>query len=163
MGRARSRTTPCTLSPLTNTPRASLPPCNALTDAQWVLPPPQHLSRELGGDHSAAAWGSARDPALPRPWESPALAAAVLLRGRDEKKNNSWGFPSPPILALHHGPASSFMSKRQRLFHLPPGGANRSPLAAAAPVTGHSCRHQHLALHCWDQTAGNLAALQDPS
>lgn len=87
---------------------------------------------QLGGDRGAAAWGSAWGPAPLWPWESPVLAAAVLLRGRDEKKNNSRGFPSPPVLAPRRGPAGSFISKRQRLFHLPPRGANRSPLAAAA-------------------------------
>lgn len=49
---------------------------------------------------------------------SPALAAAVPLCSRDEKKNNSQGFPSPPVLALCPGPAGSFISQRQRLFHL---------------------------------------------
>jgi len=77
--------------------------------------------------------GSQEGTAAPRPWESPALVAAVPLRGRDEKKNNSRGVPSPPVVAPRRGPAGSFISQRQQLFHLPRRGANRSALAAAAP------------------------------
>lgn len=132
--------------------RQSLP-----SSTRWLGGSCRRLSISAGaGDRGAAPWG----PALPWAWESPALAAAVPLCGRDEKKNNSWGFPSPPVLAPHRGPTGSFISPRQRRFHLPPGGANRSPRAIAA--TGRARRHRGSAQRCRHQMAGDLGCPARP-
>lgn len=129
-----------------------------------------------GGHGGAAGGGSTRGPALPRPWESPALAAAVPLRSRDEKKNNSRGFPSPPVLAPAPAPpalsspsaSGSFISAR-RCESLPspqpasalgptlPGPNGRSP--------GRSCKAQLAgkALLAGKEDRSPLSPLQSPA
>lgn len=112
-------------------------PQSSPSSTRWLGGSRRHFSISAGaGDGGAVPWG----PAAPWAWESPVLAAAVPLCGRDEKRNNSRGFPSPPVLAPHRGPTGSFISQRQRRFHLLPGGANRSPRATAA--TGCARRHR---------------------
>lgn len=63
------------------------------------------------------------------PWERLALVTAVLLRGTDERKNNSRGFPSPPCPPTAAPPALS--SPGPRLFHLRPR-CDRAPPTPAA-------------------------------
>lgn len=102
-----------------------------------------------------------------RPWERLALVAAVLLRGRDERKNNSRGFPSPPCCPPRprrpfHLPArGSFISDRGAMGPLRPPPPRHRP----APPSGGRCRGQMAAVPsfpgregCWAPATAAVTA-----
>lgn len=111
------------------------------------------------------------------PWERLALVTAVLLRGTDERKNNSRGFPSPPCPPAAAPPALS--SPGPQLFHLrprcerappiPPPRHRPAPFGPARPNgrwpvparEGVTLGSGHLYTHCLSaQHPQNLAALR---
>lgn len=74
------------------------------------------------------------------PWERLALAAAVLLRGRDERGNSSRGFPH--LLLARRGPAGSFIWRPAALSS--PAEVRPGPLRPPppGPAFGRRCRGQ---------------------
>jgi len=121
---------PLTPSPSANAPRASLPPRNAVTDAQQVPPPLQHHSREPGGDRGTAALGKpgagCRRPAARQRWEEKQLSGCPLTSRRR---------PTPRPCRLFHLPAPAALSSpAQRCESLRSRGSR--------PATGHSRWHR---------------------